>query len=525
MGALYRSSSIRAAEQAALAKLAPGTLMRRAAQAIADAVARQARALRPGRPIVALVGPGNNGGDALLAAMLLRERAYPSSALLLDPSLPAASDARAVRVEAQAMGFSLDGGDLSRALGHEAIFIDGLFGIGLSRPLSGLARDWTTRLNEARALVISVDIPSGLDADTGAIVGGRGGAAVHAQQTVSFLGDKPGLHTGAGIDVAGEVRLEMLGVEAGIGDGTLIDEPAVWPLATLLRRRRSSHKGSHGTVRVMGGAAGMRGAALLAAMGAQRAGAGKVAIARPDEGARGDGGALFVAEPQLMYARADDGLEGVDVVVVGCGLGQQAGARQLLRRALACPHPLVIDADALNLLAATPALQGLLRARNGAAVLTPHPLEAARLLGCPVELVQSDRVGAALRLARALNAVCVLKGAGTICASPQGHWAIVAAGSPSLATAGTGDVLAGTIGALIAQGLFASSAACLGAWIHAEAGTSWARSAIGNVGMSAAELPDMIRSHLNRVIASASIRPGRQAPAPIAPPSAGRSPP
>lgn len=498
MSELYLSGTLREVENRALSRAEPLALMSRAAAALAEVCTRRLRQSRPGLPIIALVGPGNNGADALLAALMMRQRGFDARALVLDALSPVASDAAQVRAMARSADLAL-GEILPDSRGAEdALFIDGLFGIGLSRPLQGRARQWVDALNDSGAIIIAADVPSGLDANTGSIVGGAQGSAIRATATVTFIGDKPGLHTGAGTDRSGHVYVDSLRLDPGDRDGTLLSSIDAVGLARPLCRVRDSHKGSYGQVGVLGGIAGMQGASLLAALGAQHAGAGKVFVVAPE------GRPPFIqSAPQLMTRDATDGLYDAQAIAVGCGLGQASHSARLLALALACPDAsLVIDADALTLLSRRADLRRRLAARKGACVLTPHPLEAARLLGTDASTVQSDRIAAAKRLARRYAAIVVLKGSGSVIASPSGEWAICSAGSASLASAGTGDVLAGLIAGLMAQGLAPAHAACLGVWVHARAGEAWAETHAGETGLSAGELPLAIRSVLNHLTAA-----------------------
>lgn len=502
MADLFSTHALRHLEAAALADLPPGTLMARAAGALAGATARLARTLAPGRPVLALAGPGNNGGDALLALALLRERGYACSAVALRPTPPASGDAADAWRAAQAAGLPIEAPEaLDARLAAAPIVIDGLFGIGLDRPLAGHARRFCEAVAQAALPVIAVDVPSGLDADTGAVVGGPGGCAMRASRTVTMIADKPGLHTGAAPGHVGTVELAALGLEgareafaheAGSAVGRLFDADSA--AARLVPRARDSHKGRFGSVLAYGGARGMRGAALLAARGAQALGAGKVFVGSPD------GEPFDPGQPQWMSAPAEPDFAACDAVAIGCGLGRSELARQRLAAALAGARALVLDADALNLLAADPSL---LAARPAAAparcVMTPHPLEAARLLGCDAAQVQSDRRSAAAALAQRYRMVVLLKGAGSVVVDPCGAWWIVGAGSPALASAGTGDVLAGMIAALLARGHDGAPAACLAAWLHGRAGTHFETTHGHAEGLSAAELPRWVCEALREI--------------------------
>ena len=491
MSALFRTASIRALEREWIDRLGGGVLMERAADAVAEAAARSARRLPRATPIVALVGPGNNGGDALLAVAKLRERGFPAHALALSDAEPGATDARAVWQRWRAQGGELHPLDsLGRWLDRAPLVLDGLFGIGLGRALAGPAAGAVQLLAEApRCETLAIDVPSGIDADTGAIVGGPDAAAVRARLTITMIGDKPGLHTGPALDHAGAVLVAGLGLpHDAVPDGELFGRAQAQRL--LRPRARDTHKGSFGSVLVLGGAAGTTGAALLAARGAQAAGAGKVFVAGPD------GPVFDPGQPQLMTRAFDAGFDGIDALCVGCGLGRAAQAGDALERALRSSLALVLDADALNLLAEDPALARLLPGRSAPTVLTPHPLEAARLLGVSSRAIQSDRIGQAQALAAQAGALALLKGAGSVLALPDGRFSILAAGSPALATAGTGDVLAGVIAALLAQRMPAIEAARLGAWAHGSAGELWQRSRPSGAGLSAAELPALVTAAL-----------------------------
>ncbi len=490
MSTLHRTESIRRIEQAWVARLPAGELMRRAAAAVADATSRLARDLPRATPIVALVGPGNNGGDALLAAAMLADRGFPVRALAISRSPPAAVDAAAVWADWGARGGAVGGLEaLDALLEQRPLLIDGLFGIGLARPLDGALARAVGAIAQAGCPVVAVDVPSGIDADRGGVVGGADGVAIRAVLTVTMIGDKPGLHTGAALDHVGRVLVAGRGLAPQPRDGTLFGGAQAARLLSV--RARDTHKGSYGGVSVIGGARGTTGAALLAARGAQASGSGKVFVASP-------GDPVFDAgQPQLMTRALDLALDDVDALCIGCGLGTSEQARHALAAALRSALPAVVDADALNLVAAEPALARALRARTAPAVLTPHPLEAARLLGRAARDVQADRIGAALELAKAFEATAVLKGAGTVVAAPDGSWAIVDSGSAALATGGTGDVLAGCIATLLSQGRDATTAAALGAWLHGRAGDLWQRANARGIGLSAARLPELITEVIN----------------------------
>ncbi|MCX7271906.1 MAG: NAD(P)H-hydrate dehydratase [Burkholderiales bacterium] len=489
---LLRTGDLRRLEREAMARLPAGALMARAADAVADLAATMARTLPRGRAIEVLVGGGNNGGDALLAASRLQARGFAVRCRALFSEAPMAADARAVHARWNAQGGTFhDPAGLAESLAAgPALVIDGLFGIGLSRPLAGLAARLVDSVNRSGAAVLAVDVPSGLDAETGWVVGGAQGIAIRATRTLTFIADKPGLHTGQAASHTGRVEVDGLGVFAGCavpapaGAGHLITREAASRLPVA--RRADAHKGSHGGVLVLGGAPGTRGAAWLAALAAQASGAGKVWLACPGDGASDP------TYPQLMTRAFDAPLQAGETLVIGCGLGTSDIALARLNDALASPAACVLDADALNLLAREPALLARLPGQPTARILTPHPLEAARLLGCDTAGVQADRIASAQRLAAICGAVVVLKGAGSVLAHPDGRWAINASGSPALATGGTGDVLAGLLGGLLAQGYDAWTAACLGVWLHGHAGDRWHLAHPQGAGLNPLHLVDLI---------------------------------
>ena len=489
---LLKVASIRALEERWLASLPAGELMRRAAIALADEADRLLRTLPRARAVLALVGPGNNGADALLAALALVERGYSCHAIALSPNPPKSADATAAWSRWQAAGREIGALDsLDTMLAGSPLVIDGLFGIGLGRPLVGAAASAISQINARASAIVAVDVPSGIDADRGSIVGGRNAVAVCATSTVTMIADKPGLHTGQALDHVGHVVIAELHHDLlpPTPDALLFGEREA--RALLAPRSRDTNKGSFGSVGVIGGAQGMSGAALLAARGAQAAGAGKVFIAAPDA-------AVFdPAQAQLMTRALSDAYTDVDALCVGCGLGSSEQAAQALKTALQAPLPLVLDADALNLLCTQPDLVPILRARTHATVLTPHPLEAARLLKRSIIKVQTDRQQSALELATSYRCCVILKGAGSIIATEQRKIVICASGSAALATAGTGDVLAGVIATLLAQARPSDQAAMLGTALHGLAGERWERGHPNGIGMSAADLPDLIRQAFN----------------------------
>jgi len=424
------------------------TLMARAG----DAVARLALAIAPhAQRVWVAAGPGNNGGDGLEAAAHLCQAGRQVVVTLLGDAGALPDDAREALARARAAGVQVVESLGEPALAAHDIAIDALLGIGVTRAPQGAIADAIRQLNALACPVLAVDLPSGLHAGTGQALGD---ACVNAGHTLALLSLKPGLFTGAGRDHAGVVWFDALGVD------TSADLPDAWLSASDLQRnpnaarRHAQHKGSFGDVAVVGGAPGMAGAALLAARAAHAAGAGRVFVELLDD----DATPMRVdpARPELMFRPAwtRGATTALTQATVVCGCGGGDAVRTPLPRLLSQAARLVLDADALNTIAADTTLQTLLRARalrQAGTVLTPHPLEAARLLGCGTAEVQTNRLLAAHTLADRFQCAVVLKGSGSIVAAPAATARINASGNASLASAGTGDVLAGWLGGRWAQ--------------------------------------------------------------------------
>ncbi|MCG2584679.1 NAD(P)H-hydrate dehydratase [Massilia sp. TS11] len=491
MRPLYSVAEIRKLEQAAFAEVAPGSLMREAGRAASD-VALSILGSGGLRRALILAGPGNNGGDALEVAANLADAGVAVLVAHFPGRAAPSAEAQAALARAQASTarfITLIDDQLPEA----DLIVDGLFGIGLARELAGEFKSLVRAVNARGGKVLALDTPSGLDADTGGVVGGQG-VAIRATHTVTYIGDKPGLHTADGREHAGQVTLATLGLSTPDTRLHLLDPSAF--AAYCQPRSHSGHKGSYGNVAILGGASGMCGAPVLAARTALLAGAGRVYVAAIDPAL-----ALDPVQPEVMYRSAEHVEFNQAVVVAGPGMGDGKAARHFLQRAIDAFSPLVLDADGLNLIAHDEGLRHALMHRHEQPVLTPHPLEAARLLGMTAAVVQQDRLSAASELAGRLNAVVVLKGSGTVIATPEGDMFINPTGNPGLATAGTGDVLAGLIGALLAQG-WPRSAAALGAvWLHGAAADRLVAQGIGPIGLTAGELPAAIRAELNRLCA------------------------
>ncbi len=409
-----------------------------------------------------VVGAGNNGGDGLLlAAHALRAGCRVH--VVTQPGKPPAT-ALAIRALAELQSAGGSWAPFDGRLPEADLVVDALFGLGLQDAPRGDARALVEAINAQHAPVLALDVPSGVDADRGSAPG----VAVRATVTVQFIVAHRGLHTGDGLEHAGVRVLAPLSLPAAAWEGV---QPVAgrWlqdRLPALLPPRRiNAHKGSSGHVLCVGGNHGSGGAVLLAAHAVLRTGAGLASIAT-----RGEHIVAALARlPEAMCHAVEDGpalrllLQRADVVAIGPGLGQDDWAQELWRAVRDSGHPLVVDADALNLLARDP--QPMPNA-----VLTPHPGEAARLLACTTAEVQQDRFGAATALADRFRCVVVLKGAGSIVAAPSPPAAVIAAGNPGMAVGGMGDLLTGVIAALRAQGLEAFDAAACGALLHGLAG-------------------------------------------------------
>lgn len=490
---IFLAREVRQIEQRELSRSPRPDLMERAGLATAEL----ARALlrEKEKRILLFAGPGNNGGDALVAARHLKQWWFDVAVVFTGDESKLPDDAKAAL-----KGWRESGGQtFAGAPEHfrPDLIVDGLFGIGLQRALDGPHAGLVDWINAQGRRVLALDIPSGLHADTGAILG----HAVRAQHTLTFIGLKPGLLTLDGPDHAGEIHVDDLGLdlaERTTPGGWLI--PASLLGNVLAPRPRNTHKGSFGTTGIIGGAAGMTGAALLAGRAALKLGAGKVRI-----GLLADSPTVDPAQPELMLRPAQDLLRMPELSCIACGpgLGQSQAAGHALAAVIEHSAPLVLDADALNLLATDAVLQKALRARRSPSLLTPHPAEAARLLGSTTEQIQADRIAAALELVTRFNASVVLKGCGSICALAGGGWHVNTTGNPGMASAGMGDVLTGILAALLAQGAEAGMALLAGVYLHGAAADQLEEQGIGPVGMTASEVIDAARRVINF-----SMRPG-----------------
>ena len=430
-------------EMRAANQLGADTLMKRAGAAAAELIMKRLEdAGVEQRRVTLLVGPGNNGGDALACACELREKGAVVNVVLPGGRRPTSALALAqLERWTQAGGTTYDDPYMTE---KAACVVDGLFGTGLAKPITGDYLDAVLWFNERQALKVSLDIPSGLNPVTGHWTGSYPGCS--ADVTITFLCVKSGLYMCEGADAAGEIVLNELDVSVPLSPLSVIgtDEfPRV-----LRPRVKNSHKGDYGSVAVIGGTDGMIGASILAARAALISGAGRVTLeCRAEHAPHVD-----MVYPEIMFATKPVNLEDFDAIVLGCGLGTSAEAKARVIEALNCQKPLILDADALNIIAADIKLQDMVLARRAPTVLTPHPGEAARLLRRDTAGVTADRVAACRELAVQTGAIVVLKGAGTVISMRSSRTWINPTGSPMLATGGSGDVLAGMIGAMFAQG-------------------------------------------------------------------------
>lgn len=484
---LYRAAQVRELDRISVEEChIPGSeLMARAGQAVFDVLcARWPQA----RGITVVCGTGNNAGDGFVLARLAAQAGMKANVLQVGDVAQIKGDALDARQALLSSGVDISA-FTPAALQAADVIVDALFGTGLDREVEADWRAALEAINAAHKPVLSLDIPSGLHADTGRILG----AAVRADVTVSFIALKQGMFTAHGPDCCGSIVLHDLDLPPPVFERI---SPAAVKLQSsnlpqLGTRLRNTHKGDYGRVLVIGGDHGMPGAVRLAAEAAARVGAGLVSIATR----RAHAAVLSTQRPELLCYGVEQSAElrpllsAAQVIVIGPGLGQSAWARELLSAILETTLPCVVDADALNLLAAQPV------ARDSW-VLTPHPGEAARLLGGGATDIQADRFRAAQELQLRYGGVCVLKGAGTLVASGDGPVGVCTAGNPGMASAGMGDVLSGVIAGLLAQGLALRDAARLGVWLHAEAGDSAAHA--GMRGLLAGDLMPHLRTLVNQ---------------------------
>lgn len=488
---LYSRDQTRALDATLIAGgLAGLELMQRAASAAWSAV-QQRWSRHDGMTV--LCGAGNNAGDGYLLACLAQAAGWQVSILTLSAPERLQGDAALAWQQARDAGVDIAPWQAGSEL--TGVLVDAMLGTGLQgavRPGYGAAIE---ALNRSGCPVLALDVPSGLDADCGVPLG----AVVQATATVTFISVKPGLLTGQGPDCCGELLFAPL-VESLPDSVPATMElllPERWQ-SCLAPRARSAHKGRYGHLVLVGGGPGMGGAIMLAAEAALHSGAGKISVATAPEHVA----PLLARHPEIMVHGLADAaelgalLQHADALVVGPGLGRSAWAQQCLAACIAADLPRVFDADALNLLARMPRPPAL----GARSIVTPHPTEAARVLGCATADVSQDRLQATLRLVELLDCHAVLKGAGSLVASPVSAGllpALCSAGNPGMAVGGMGDVLSGLLGALLAQRVPAAQAARYAVLVHAQAGDHLARR-VGEVGLMASEMAPVIRGVLNQ---------------------------
>ncbi|MGA9573637.1 MAG: NAD(P)H-hydrate dehydratase [Lysobacterales bacterium] len=485
---LYTAAQVRGIDYAAIHELgiAGYELMCRAGRAIVD-VAREC--FPEAQRWLILCGPGNNGGDGYVAARLATKAGIDVMVCSLVDPRQLKGDAARAYLDWQAQGGEVQLWPMSENHACD-LALDALLGTGIDRAVSGEFRGAIAWLNQLDCPRLAIDIPSGLNADTGRPMG----CCVQARNTVTFVGRKRGMYTADGPDFCGDIAFDDLAIptEAARASsseaGTLLT--ADFLCKTLKQRSRNTHKGNFGHVLAVGGVSGMSGAIRLCGEAALRSGAGKVTLATDPAHA----GYINQGRPELMV-KAIDGeaalrslLEGDFTVALGPGLGTTDWSRALFNTCLDADAPMVVDADGLNLLA-----QRIQKSpvSHEQWILTPHPAEAARLLTCTVQEVQQDRVHAASEIAKRLGACVVLKGVGTVVANASGQYAICSAGNPGMATAGSGDVLTGIIAALLGQGLPCFDAARAGVLAHAMAG-DFAAAHLSELGLLAGDITDAL---------------------------------
>ena len=485
---LVTAAEMRELDRAAIEgrKIPSLRLMENAGNAVAREIERRFGSLR-GKTVTIVSGKGQNGGDGLVVARLLRQKGCKARvALLTAPSAlkgdAAANLKRFQRAGGRCHAIETDA-NLTAVLGPllqtSDLLVDAIFGTGLNAPVKGVAASAIDLMNASSRPIVAIDLPSGLDADTGTVLG----TAVTATLTVTLARPKRGLYLGVGPNYAGVICVADIGIPADLIATakipvTLLDAASIRSLLPI--RNRTAHKGTFGHAGLIAGSAGKTGAAAMAAMAALRIGAGLVTVATPRSVSDVLEAKLLEAmtfpapetEARTLSKQALESLRAFaadkTALAIGPGIGTHPDTQTLVHNLLVeVNKPMVLDADGINALAGH---REMLSRAGGPLILTPHPGEMARLLEITSAEVQRDRLGVAARLAREQNVCVVLKGAGTIVAGPDGRLAVNSTGNPGMATAGTGDVLTGIITGLLVQGLSAWDAACAGVYLHGLAG-------------------------------------------------------
>ncbi len=521
---LVTAAEMRELDRAAIEgrKISSLRLMENAGEAVVRAMERLFRPLR-GKTVTIVAGKGQNGGDGLVVARLLRQRGCKAKLALLAPPASLKGDAATNLRRLQRGGNRYRAIDstpdfeaaLSSLFKNSDLLVDAIFGTGLNAPVKGRAASAISLMNSSGRPIVAIDLPSGLDGDTGAVLG----TAITAALTVTLGLPKRGLYLGEGPNHAGLIRVADIGIPADLIAAakipvTLLEATDIRPF--LPKRPRTAHKGTFGHAGIIAGSAGKTGAAAMAAMAALRTGAGLVTVAVPRSVSDVLEAKLLEAmtypvpetetrgmskqalEPLLAFAADKTAL------AIGPGLGTHPETEALVHNLLVeAQRPMVLDADGINAFAGH---ADMLNRASGPLILTPHPGEMARLLGTTAADIQRDRSGAASRLACARNACVVLKGAGTIVAAPDGRLAVNSTGNPGMATAGTGDVLTGILVGLLAQGLSTWEAACAGVYLHGLAG-DLAASEQGEAGLIAGDVIRAIPRAIQQVVTDNTTAP------------------
>ncbi|MDU0810616.1 MAG: NAD(P)H-hydrate dehydratase [Burkholderia sp.] len=507
---LLRIAELRTAEIAATETLPPHTLMKRAGTSISRWLLKKIdkanssklsksehRLVEKSSVVWFAIGPGNNGGDALVAAAELYQLGIPVEAWI--PINIRHNDALWALSLAKSASIPIST-EPPLSLEHYIWVVDGLFGIGLTEPLSDILAEIATRISTRTrniGRVLSIDIPSGLNSDTGVIVGGK--VAVKATNTLTFIASKPGLYMNDGRDLSGEIEVISLDVSIKNTISSIqLASPDLFSSA-LPERLFRSNKGTFGSLAIIGGDSGMYGAPILAARAALLAGTGKVHI-----GFVGKDTPLYdPLFPELMLHSAQLlRLDAMTAIVVGPGLGKHEEIISIIRDVVATNATVLFDADGLNIMVTHPDIASLVAQRimSSTYVLTPHPLEAARLLDSTTATIQHDRLAAAQKLSTHFKSIVVLKGIGTVIASPDGRLTVNPTGNVVLATSGTGDTLSGLIGAFLAQSVSAYEAAIAAVYLHGLAADILVSNGIGPSGVTSNEVTTMVRNLLNKII-------------------------
>ena len=497
---LLTIQAIRAVEDAFQAQNPGQSLMARAGEAAAQWV-RELTGDRPD-PILILVGPGNNGGDALVCARSLMALGYRCICVGQTATERTPADAKAAHAAFIAAGGKLHLEIPETTAYRFSLILDGLFGIGLNQPIAAPYAEWVETANTLSLLdnipLLALDVASGLNTDTGTAQT----CCITATHTLTFIANKPGLFTCDGPDHSGDVQVCTLDIDPALllvafdDDVGNLNDPDLWA-DDLPQRALNANKGDAGSAGLLGGAPSMTGALILAARSALHSGAGRVyaaALGNAQSGAP----TLDPLQPEIMF-RDPASLRDAPLTAlgVGPGLGRSNDSRAALASALDFEGPLVLDADALVLL---PDLIDAVTTRHTPTLLTPHPGEAAALLGTDIPAIESNRIQAVREIAAKYHATVVLKGCGSIIATPDGRWWLNTTGNPGMATAGMGDVLTGITTALLAQGMAPEQALCAAVWLHGAAGDVCVENEEGPLGLTASEVILAARTLLNSLI-------------------------